>query len=147
MNYLEIELEGIDENGEKKNYKLSDFEGENVILYFYPEDDTPVCTKEAYEFRDSIKKLNNYATVIGVSKNDTDEHLEFQKKHKLNFIMLSDKLNELKEEFKKHLKESSEIHRTTFILDDTGEIIKIWEKVDVEDHINEIIKFFEKNNK
>lgn len=144
MHYLNIELEGINENGEKKHYKLSDFNGGNIILYFYPQDDTPVCTKEAQDFRDSLDKLNKYATVIGVSENNLEDHIEFQKNHKLNFKILSDKLNKLKNAFKEHLTSSTDIHRSTFILDKNGKIIKAWEKVDVDNHINEIINFFEK---
>lgn len=143
MHYLNIELEGIDRNGEIKNYKLSDFKNKNIIIYFYPQDDTPVCTKEAQEFRDAIAKLENYATVIGVSSDNIEEHIEFQKNHKLNFIILSDKYNELKNAFKEHLTTSSDIHRSTFILNKDGNIIKVWEKVDVDDHIKEILTFFE----
>ncbi len=141
MKYLHIKIEGIDKEGKQKNYKLSDFEGEKVILYFYPEDDTPVCTKEAEEFRDIIDEINNFAILIGVSNSSIEEHIAFQNKHKLNFIILSDKDNELKEEFKKHLKESSDIHRSTFILNEDGEIIKAWEKVDVDEHSKEILEF------
>ena len=142
MHYLDIELDGINENGEKNTYKLSDFKGKNIILYFYPQDDTPVCTKEAQDFRDSLEKINQYAEVIGVSKNTIEDHIEFQKNHKLNFKIFSDKLDELKNAFKKHLTSSTDIHRSTFILDKDGEIIKVWEKVDVDDHIKEIIEFF-----
>ncbi len=72
MHYLDIELDGIDSTGNEKKYKLSDFAGENIILYFYPEDDTPVCTQEAHEFRDAMEILKNYAKVIGVSKNNIE---------------------------------------------------------------------------
>ncbi len=145
MHYLDIELEGINEKGEKKNYKLADFKGENVILYFYPEDDTPVCTEEAHRFRDAMDKLKEYANVIGVSANEIKDHLEFQAKHKLNFILLSDKLNKLKEAFKDHNKDINNIQRTTFILDKDGNIVKTWEKVDVDGHVEEITEYFEKN--
>ncbi len=145
MHYLDIELEGINENGEKKDYKLSDFKGENIILYFYPEDDTPVCTEEAHRFRDAMEKLKKYAHVIGVSANEIKDHIEFQTKHKLNFILLSDKLNKLKNALKDH-NNIKNIQRTTFILDKEGNIVKIWEKVDVDGHIEEITDYFEKNN-
>ena len=88
MHYLEINLQGIDENGNQKEYKLADFKGNNVILYFYPQDDTPVCTKEAEDFRDEMNELKKYAIVVGVSADDIDSHIDFQNKHKLNFIML-----------------------------------------------------------
>lgn len=144
MHYLDIELNGINEHGEEKTYKLKDFEGKNIILYFYPEDDTPVCTQEALYFKEAIDKLKEYATVIGVSSNEIDEHIDFQKKHHLNFVMLSDKFNRLKEAFREHLTGASDIHRSTFILDKDGKIIKVWEKVDVDGHIDEIIEYLKK---
>ena len=141
MNYLNIEVEGINDIGEEKIYKLSDFNGNKTIVYFYPEDDTPVCTKEAEEFRDITDELKKYAILIGVSNSSIEEHKNFQNKHKLNFILLSDENDELKERFREHLKESSDIHRSTFILDENGMIIKAWEKVDVDEHSKEILEF------
>jgi len=148
MHYLDIELEGINESGEKKQYKLSDFKGKNLIVYFYPQDDTPVCTQEAQSFRDAIDKIKEYAQIIGVSSNDTESHIEFQKNHNLNFILLSDVENKLKQAFEDHSEHINNMHRTTFILDKDGEIIKCWDKVDVDGHIEEIIDFFkeEENN-
>lgn len=147
MHYLDIELEGINEHGKKDKYKLKDFKGKNVILYFYPKDDTPVCTQEALNFKEAVEKLKDNAVVVAVSSDDIDEHVDFHNKHHLNFVMLSDKLNELKEAFKEHLKGASDIHRSTFILDKNGDVIKVWEKVDVDGHIEEITEFFEKENK
>ena len=143
MHYLEIELEGIDENGNEKIYKLSDLKGDNLIIYFYPEDDTPVCTLEAHKFRDAMEKLRKYAKIIGVSANDIKDHLEFKIKHNLNFILLSDKLNKLKNAFKEHNK-NIPVQRTTFILDKEGNVVKVWDKVDVDNHIEEITEYFEK---
>ncbi len=143
MHYLDIELNGIDENGEEKTYKLSDLKGENLIVYFYPEDDTPVCTQEAHKFRDAMEKLKKYTKIIGVSANEIKDHLEFKAKHNLNFILLSDKLNELKNAFKEH-SNNTPIQRTTFILDKEGNIVKVWEKVDIDNHIEEIIQYFDK---
>ncbi len=145
MNYLGIELQGINANGEENNYKLRNFNGNKLIVYFYPQDDTPVCTKEAQLFRDAVNKIKKKATVIGVSEDDIEAHLEFKEKHNLNFILLSDKENKLKKEFKKYLKQSTDIHRSTFILDENGNIIKAWEKVDVDDHLDEILSFLEGN--
>ena len=142
MHYLNIELEGINKEGNKKTYKLSDFKGNKIILYFYPQDDTPVCTKEAQTFRDNLQILNEHAIIIGVSQNNIEDHIEFQEKHNLNFILLSDNANELKTAFKEHLTQSSDIHRSTFILDEEGTIIKAWEKVDVDEHMENILSFF-----
>lgn len=143
MHYLNIELDGIDENGKEKQYKLSDFKGENLIVYFYPQDDTPVCTIEANKFNEAMSKLSKFAKIIGVSENNINEHIEFKDKYKLNFILLSDKSNKLKQAFIEHQKPVSPLHRSTFILDKDGNIIKFWEKVDVEGHVEEILEFFE----
>ncbi len=145
MHYLDLELKGIDEKSNIKDFKLKDFQGKNIILYFYPQDDTPTCTKEAQYFRDEIEKLKNFATIIGVSESDIDEHIAFQKKHKLNFILLSDNKNELKKLFEQHLKMFPKINRSTFILDKNGAIIKLWEKVDVDEHMQELENFFNKS--
>ncbi len=142
MHYLDIELDGIDENGKEKKYKLSDFKGENIIVYFYPQDDTPVCTQEANNFKDAMNELKKIAKVIGVSANNIEDHLEFKKKYGLNFILLSDKLNKLKDSFIEHNKHFTNIKRSTFIIDKNGEIIKSWEKVDVGEHIEDIMKYF-----
>lgn len=144
MHYLDIELEGIDKNENEKKYKLSDFKGENIILYFYPQDDTPVCTEEAKKFKEAMNELSKYARIIGVSSDDIESHKEFSEKHKLNFTLLSDKFNELRNAFIEHQKPISTIQRSTLILDKDGNIVKFWEKVDVDDHIQEILDFFEK---
>ncbi len=145
MNYLDIKLKGIKQNGEEKEYKLSDFKGENLIVYFYPKDDTPVCTKEAQEFRDAMEELKKHAQIIGISDNDINDHLDFQKRYNLNFILLSDPDNELKKAFQEHDIHLQNLRRATFILNKEGKIIKYWDKVDVEEHIENILTFF--NNK
>ncbi len=143
MHYLDIELDGIDENGEEKKYKLADFKGKNVILYFYPQDDSPTCSEEANKFKEAMEKLKKYAHIIGVSSNDIESHKEFKTKHGLNFTLLSDKFNELKQAFDEHKKHVSDIERTTFILDKDGNVVKTWEKVDVDGHVEEILEYFE----
>ena len=145
MNYLNIELKGINERGEEKIFKLSDFKGENIILYFYPKDDTPVCTKEANIFKESMDKIKKFAKVIGVSSDNIENHKEFKDKYKLNFTLLSDNKNKLKKTIEENCKPTSILHRATFILDQNGNIIKFWEKVDIDEHLEEIINFFEKN--
>lgn len=142
MNYLDIELQGVNKNGEIKKYKLNNFKGNNIIVYFYPQDDTPVCTQEANDFSNSIKELEKYAIVIGISSNDIDDHIEFHNKYNLNFILLSDTENKLKKAFEEHDKYTKNLHRATFILDKNGNIIKYWAKVDIEGHIEEVLYFF-----
>ena len=93
-----------------------------------------------------MSELKKIAKVIGVSSNNIEEHIEFKKKYGLNFILLSDKLNKLKKAFIEHSKDFTNIKRSTFIIDKNGEIMKSWEKVDVEGHIEDIIKYFNSVN-
>ena len=133
--YLNVELKGLNTNNEIETYKLSSFNGSNLIVYFYPQDDTPICTQEANDFNENIKEIGKYATVIAISANDINDHLEFKKKYKLNFILLSDTENKLKKAFEKHDKYTQNLHRATFILNKKGEIIKYWTKVDIDGHV------------
>ncbi len=144
MNFLDIELESIDENGDEKRIKLRDFKGETIILYFYPQDDTPICTQEANNFNNVIEKLDNKIKIIGVSANDVEEHKEFKEKYKLKFMLIADKYNELKDSILENIKPIQNIKRSTFIINKEGEITKYWEKVDIENHIEDIFKYLEK---
>lgn len=144
MNFLDIELESIDENGDEKRIKLRDFKGETIILYFYPQDDTPICTQEANNFNNVIEKLDNKIKIIGVSANDIEEHKEFKEKYKLKFMLIADKYNELKDSILENIKPIQNIKRSTFIINEDGKIVKYWEKVDIENHIEDIFKYLEK---
>ena len=141
MNYLNLELYGIDQNGNSKLFKLQDFIGNNVVLYFYPQDDTPVCTQEALDFQEFLDTFPKSTVIIGVSADSTESHLEFQNKHKLNFILLADPKNELKNEFENTNKYITNLHRGTFVLDKTGKIVKFWDKVDIDGHVKEVAEF------
>lgn len=146
MNYLDIKLEGIDENGEKQEFALSDFKGKNVVLYFYPKDETPVCTKEAKNFNEHLGKMAEDTIVIGVSADNLESHLSFKDKLGLKFKLLTDKNHGLKQaihEFiKKHLKHEHEMQdRITILLNKDGEIIKTWAVTDVDKHVQEIIEY------
>ena len=99
MEYLNTTLKGIDENGEEKEYRLSDFSGKKVVLYFYPKDNTSGCTQEACDFRDNFNRLTTKATVIGVSPDSIKSHIKFKENQSLNFILLSDTEHKLAEEF------------------------------------------------
>ncbi len=142
MEYNNIELNGIDKNRKEHIYKLSDFTGNNLIVYFYPQDDTPVCTQEAYDFRDFVNKIQSDALIIGVSSNSIEDHIEFHTKHNLNFILLSDNENKLKKAFENIT--NSIIKRSTFILNKSGEIVKKIIKVDVESQIEELKEHLKK---
>lgn len=144
-----IILSGIDENGSEKEYKLSDFAGEKIIIYFYPKDNTSGCTQEACDFRDNMNRLTKYAKVIGVSPDSIKSHVKFQEKQGLNFVLLSDSEHKLSEKFGVWVEKSMYgrkymgIDRSTFILDGKGNIRKEWRKVKVKGHVDEVINFFE----
>lgn len=140
----------MDSNG--VNVSLKDFEGRKVVLYFYPKDNTPGCTKEACDFRDFFPDFKKkQITVIGISPDSIESHKKFVQKFNLPFILLSD---EKKEVLKKYnvWKEKSMygkkymgVERTTFLINEDGKIIKVFPKVKVNGHIEEVIKAFKEN--
>lgn len=85
-----IKLSGIDKDGNEREYSEEDFEGQKVILYFYPKDNTSGCTQEACDFRDNLNRLTKYALVVGVSPDSIKSHKGFKEKQGLNFPLLSD---------------------------------------------------------
>ena len=143
----DIKLQGLDIDGNEKEYSLNDFKGQKVILYFYPKDNTSGCTQEACDFRDNINRLTNYATVIGVSPDSIKSHKSFKEKQSLNFILLSDPEHKLAEKFEvwkeksMYGKKYMGIERSTFILDKDGKIEKEWRKVKVKGHVDEVIEY------
>ncbi len=143
-----IKLQGLDADGNEKEYSLSDFTGNQVILYFYPKDNTSGCTQEACNFRDNINRLTKYATVIGVSPDSIKSHKSFKEKQRLNFILLSDPEHKLAEAFDvwkektMYGRKYMGIERSTFIINKFGEIEKEWRKVKVKGHIDEVINYF-----
>jgi thioredoxin-dependent peroxiredoxin len=125
---------------------LKDFKGQTVILYFYPKDMTPGCTQEACDFRDNLnrlKKLN--AVVLGVSKDSPERHRKFKAKEKVSFTLLSDEDGEACQAYgvwqEKSLygKKFMGIVRTTFIIGPDQKILKIFPKVKVKGHVDEIL--------
>ena len=145
-----IKLKGIDIEGNEKEYSLADFKGEKVILYFYPKDNTSGCTQEACDFRDNINRLTSVATVIGVSPDSIKSHLKFKEKQGLNFILLSDEEHKLAEAFdvwkekSMYGKKYMGIERSTFIINEEGEIEKEWRKVKVKGHVDEVLNYLKK---
>lgn len=126
---------------------LSDLKGKPVVLYFYPKDDTPGCTKEACNFRDEFPKFGKLkAEIIGISTDSVDSHKKFADKYKLPFNLLADEKKEIVEKFgvwkEKNMygKKYMGIERTTFIIDGEGKISKIFPKVKVDDHNNEVME-------
>ena len=126
--------------------KLSELKGKAVVLYFYPKDDTPGCTKEACAFRDrlaEIKKLG--AVVLGVSADDDASHKKFSEKFSLNFPLLADTDHKIAEKYgawrEKNMygKISMGIQRSTFLIDGSGAVAKVWKKVSVDGHDQQVI--------
>ena len=146
MDFLNIILSAIDENGQEKEFSLSDFKGQKVVLYFYPKDNTSGCTQEACDFRDNFNRLTSKAVVIGVSPDSIKSHLKFKENHSLNFMLLSDPEHKLSEAFGAWGEKSMYgrkyfgIIRSTFILDENGEIKKEWRKVKVKGHVDEVLE-------
>ncbi|MEN3037603.1 MAG: thioredoxin-dependent thiol peroxidase [Candidatus Kryptonium sp.] len=133
------------DTGEK--ISLKDFRGKKVVLYFYPKDDTPGCTKEACSFRDNINLiLEKGAIVIGVSADSVESHKKFKEKYNLNFPLLSDEKHKVLEKYgvwkerSLYGKKFMGTERTTFIIDEQGKIAHIFRKVKVDGHTEEVLK-------
>jgi peroxiredoxin Q/BCP len=127
--------------------KLSDFKGKNVILYFYPKDDTPGCTKQACGFRDAKPNFSKAkAVVLGVSKDSVARHDKFRNKYDLNFPLLSDEDGKICEKYGTWIEKSlygrkyMGIDRATFLIDDQGVVRNVWRKVKVPGHVDEVLK-------
>jgi len=130
--------------------KLSDFKGKKIVLYFYPKDDTPGCTKEACAFRDGISEIKDRgAVVLGVSTDSGDSHKKFKSKFDLNFPLLADTDKKIVEAYgvwKEKInygKKYMGIERTTFIINKEGKISHIFPKVKVDEHYDEVIDALE----
>ena len=130
-----------------KSVTLSDLRGKNVVLYFYPKDDTPGCTKEACTFRDNLPKFGDLdAVVLGVSKDSLDSHSKFIGKYGLNFTLLSDeglKVNNLYGtwvEKENYGRKYWGTERSTFVIGKDGKIKKIFRKVKVDGHEKEVLE-------
>jgi len=136
-----------DQNGELVS--LKDLRGRKVVLYFYPKDDTPGCTKEACSFRDAYSKFKKKdITVLGVSPDKEASHQKFVTKYQLPFTLLADTDHAIAEAYgvwgeKKFMGRTyMGVHRTTFLIDEKGKIRKIFEKVKPEDHSSEVLEAF-----
>ena len=117
-----------------------------MVLYFYPKDDTPGCTKEACAFRDAEKKLaKSDATVLGVSPDDVASHVKFRDKYSLNFPLLADPDHKIAEKYgawrEKNMygKKSMGIQRSTFLIDAAGKVAKVWKRVKVDGHDQQVL--------
>jgi peroxiredoxin Q/BCP len=128
------------------NVSLNDLRGKKVVLYFYPKDDTPGCTIEACSFRDNLPSFEGVnAEVIGVSRDNTESHQRFRDKYGLNFTLASDDSGQVTEDYgvwrEKNMygKTFMGIQRSTFLIDENGNIAKIWPSVSVDGHTQEVL--------
>ena len=136
-----------DQNGKK--VALKDFKGNPVILYFYPKDMTPGCTQEACDFKDSMNRLKKKGvTVLGISLDSIERHQKFIKKYDLNFSLLSDEDAKVSKSYGVYKQKNlyghkfMGIERTTFVIDGQQKITKIFPKVKVAGHVDEILSQF-----
>lgn len=130
-----------------KDVSLKDFRGKYVVLYFYPKDDTPGCTKEACEFRDLQSDFSDLnAVIVGVSKDPMKKHDKFIEKYELPFELLSDEEFELLKAFDVWKEKSMYgrtflgIVRSTFLINPEGKVIKEWRKVKVTNHVKDVLE-------
>jgi len=137
------------EGNDGKKHSLEDYKGKTVVLYFYPRDDTPGCTKEACGFRDmgsALKKSG--AVVLGMSKDSIDSHNKFAKKYKLPFVLLSDPKTEVMKKygaFGKKMMYGKTVEgtiRSTVVISPKGDVVKHWSTVKkAEAHPDEVLSF------
>jgi peroxiredoxin Q/BCP len=126
--------------------KLSELRGKPVVLYFYPKDDTSGCTRQACGFRDSLTAFNRAkAHVIGISRDSAASHDKFKKKYGLTFPLVSDEDGKVCEKYGTWVEKSlygrkyMGIERATFLLDGTGTVRRVWHKVKVPGHVEEVL--------
>ncbi|HUM12910.1 MAG TPA: thioredoxin-dependent thiol peroxidase [Myxococcaceae bacterium] len=130
-----------------KTVKLSDFKGKSVVLYFYPKDDTPGCTREACAFRDEHSALLKAgAVVLGVSPDSGASHAKFAGKYKLPFPLLADTDHAISEKYgawgekSMYGRKFMGITRSTFLVDGSGKVARVWPRVKVDGHVDEVLE-------
>jgi peroxiredoxin Q/BCP len=134
----------LDDRGE--SISTDDLLGGPLVLYFYPKDDTPGCTSEASQFRDLYPQFQRkHARIVGVSRDSAESHQRFKKKYSIPFELLADTESKLCDAFgvivEKNMygKKSKGIARSTFLIDGEGTIVKVWPKVSVDEHADEVL--------
>lgn len=143
----------LDATGEKK-ISLSDLKGNNVVLYFYPKDSTPGCTREGQDFRDNYSKFKRQGTIIlGVSRDSIKSHENFKARQGFQFDLLSDKDEVLCKLFdvikmkNMYGKQVRGIERSTFLIDGNAKLRKGWRKLKVDGHVDEVLNAVKALNK
>lgn len=134
-----------------RTIKLKDFKGQKVVLYFYPKDDTPGCTKEACSFRDEFAVFKKRGiNVLGVSPDSEASHKKFADKYKLPFTLLSDPEHAIADSYRTYGQKQfmgktyMGVLRTTFLIDEKGKIKRVFEKVKPDEHAREVLDAFDK---
>ena len=132
-------------DGDEK-FQLSAQKGNIVVLFFYPKDNTSGCTKEAIEFTQKLRSFKSCdAVVVGISPDSVKAHAEFRKDHKLKVILASDEDKKILEKYGVWVQKSMYgrkymgVERTTVLVDETGKIARIWRKVKVPGHVDEVL--------
>ena len=138
------------EDQDGKTHRLKDYAGRPVVLYFYPKDDTPGCTREACDFRDSLPDFKKgRAAVLGVSILDTASKARFARKHKVNFPLLADPDHAVAEKYGAWKKKSMYgksfmgLARTTFLIGADGVVVRRWDNVKVDGHADAVLEAVE----
>jgi len=124
---------------------LKEFRGKKVVVYFYPKDDTPGCTKEACNFRDNYDLYEeNHIVVIGINYDSPESHRKFKEKYNLPFILLTDADKQVAKAYGAYggVMKFFVPRRMTFLIDEQGKIVHIFEKVDVTNHARDVLKAF-----
>lgn len=136
-------------DAEGRSVSLKDFRGQRVVLYFYPRDDTPGCTKEACSFRDAFEDFEKAdIKVLGISTDNEAAHQKFTKKFDLPFTLLTDTDHSIADKYgtygqKKFMGRTYlGVHRKTFLIDEKGKIKRIFEKVKVDEHARDVLEAF-----
>lgn len=137
-------------NANGETVRLKDLRGQKVVLYFYPQDDTPGCTKEACSFRDDFAAFKKRGIeVLGVSPDNEASHKKFAAKYKLPFTLLADPDHSIADAYgvygeKKFMGRTyMGVKRITFLIDEKGKIKKVFEKVKPDEHAQEVLEAFE----
>jgi len=136
-------------DGEGNSVSLKDYRGQKVVLYFYPKDDTPGCTREACSFRDSFREFKKAGIeVLGISTDNEKSHQKFAKKFELPFTLLTDTDHAIAEKYdsygqKKFMGRTyMGVFRKTFLIDEKGKIKRVFDKVKPDDHAQEVLNAF-----
>jgi peroxiredoxin Q/BCP len=134
----------LDDEG--NSVRTADLLGGPLVLYFYPKDDTPGCTSEASQFRDIYKQFQKKKVrIVGVSRDTPESHQKFKVKYSIPFTLLADTESKLCDAFgvivekTMYGKKSKGIARSTFLIDQHGKIVKVWPKVNVDEHAEEVL--------